>query len=214
MARQSQEARGRFPFLPHLPYFANPIRGTTGTRRDDMIVFMNKSFLIRFLVVFAAVFGVLFLLVWFYLSMVAPAAAGELTTPGELASDAQGIAFETAQVQVRSRDGRAYSINVEIATTPDQQHLGLMFREHLAEGEGMLFVYQPPRAIAMWMKNTLIPLDMLFASRNGTIFYIKENAQPLSEDLIKAPGETVYVLELPAGSVKRLGLRKGDRLVR
>lgn len=179
-----------------------------------MIGLMNKSFLIRFVAVFAAVFGVLFLLVWLYLSTTNPAAAGELANPGQLPPEAQGITFETGQVQVRSRDGRAYSINVEIATTPDQQHLGLMHRTKLAEGNGMLFVYHPPRAIAMWMKNTLIPLDMLFASRNGTIFYIKQNAQPLSEDLIKAPGETVYVLELPAGSVKRLGLRKGDRLVR
>lgn len=170
---------------------------------------MNKGFLLRFILFFAAAFGAIFWFVWFYLSVTAPAEAGEPPTP-----PAEALSFETGQVQVRSRDGRAYSINVEIATTPDQQHLGLMFRKHLAEGDGMLFVYHPPRAIAMWMKNTLIPLDMLFASRNGTIFYIKENAQPLSEDLIKAPGETVYVLELPAGSVKRLGLRKGDRLVR
>lgn len=174
-----------------------------------MIGSMNKSFLIRFAAVFAAVFGVIFLLVWFYLSMASPAAAAD-----ELPVDAQAIPFETGQVQVRSRDGRAYSINAEIATTTEQQHLGLMYRTQLADGDGMLFVYHPPRGIAMWMKNTLISLDMLFASRNGTIFYIKENAEPLSEALITPPGEVAYVLELSAGSVKRLGLSKGDRLVR
>ncbi|HEY9163437.1 MAG TPA: DUF192 domain-containing protein [Magnetovibrio sp.] len=173
---------------------------------------MNKSFLFRFAVVFAAVFGVIFLLVWFYLSLASPAEADEM--PSKTQVENQAITFESGQVQVRSRDGRAYSINAEIATTPEQQRQGLMFRTQLKDGHGMLFVYHPPRRIAMWMKNTLISLDMLFASRNGTIFYIKENAQPLSEDLIAAPGEAAYVLELPAGSVKRLRLSKGDHLVR
>ena len=126
----------------------------------------------------------------------------------------EAVAFEKSQVQVRSGRGRAYAFDVEVATTPEQQAQGLMHRTELPDGTGMLFVYKPPRRIAMWMKNTLVSLDMLFAGRNGTVFYIKENAPPLSEDLIPAPGQVAYVLELPAGTVKRLGLHAGDRLLR
>ena len=159
---------------------------------------------------FAVVFGVLFMLVWFYMSVTAPANAAELVAVPQT----QDITFEKGQVQVRSGGGRAFSFDVEFATTPEQQSLGLMHRAELPKGAGMLFVYKPPRRIAMWMKNTLVPLDMLFAGRSGTIFFIKQNAQPLSEDLIPAPGVVGYVLELPAGTVKDLGIQVGDQLLR
>lgn len=159
---------------------------------------------------FAAVFGVLFLFVWFYLSVTAPANAAEPPAPPQT----QDITFEKGQVQVRSGGGRAFSFDIEVAVTPEQQRLGLMHRAELPAGTGMLFIYKPPRRIAMWMKNTLVPLDMLFASRTGVIFYIKQNAEPLSEDLISAPGQVGYVLELPAGTVKKLGIQAGDHLLR
>jgi len=126
----------------------------------------------------------------------------------------EAVAFEKSQVQVRSGRGRAYAFDVEVATTPEQQAQGLMHRTELPDGTGMLFVYKPPRRIAMWMKNTLVPLDMLFASRNGTIFHIAENTEPMNEDLIAPPGVVAYVLEVPAGTAKRLGIHTGDHLVR
>lgn len=175
---------------------------------------MNKSFLFRFLIMFAAVFGVLFLIVWFYLSVATSANAAEPLDPPPVQNQVQNIVFEKGQVQVRSGGGRAFSFDVEFASTPEQQSLGLMHRTELPKGAGMLFIYKPPRRIAMWMKNTLIPLDMLFAGRSGTIFFVKQNAQPLSEDLIPAPGEVSYVLELPAGTVKELGIQVGDQLLR
>lgn len=159
---------------------------------------------------FAAVFGMIFLFVWFYLSVTAPADAAELPA----SSDTQEIRFEKSQVQVRVSGGRAYAFDVEVASSPEQQSLGLMNRTALPDGTGMLFIYKPPRRIAMWMKNTLLPLDMLFASRTGTIFFIKQNAQPMSEELIPAPGEVSYVLEVPAGTVKNLGISVGDSLLR
>ena len=170
---------------------------------------MNKGFLLRFFLFFAAAFGAIFLFVWFYLSVTAPANAAEPTP-----ATSEAITFETGQVQIRSRSGRAYSVNVEIATSPEQQSQGLMHRTALAENSGMLFIYRPPRRIAMWMKNTLVPLDMLFASRNGTIFHIAENTEPMNEDLIAPPGVVAYVLEVPAGTAKRLGIHTGDHLVR
>lgn len=179
---------------------------------------MNKSFLFRFLIMFAAVFGVLFLIVWFYLSVATSANAAEPLDPppvqNQVQNQVQNIVFEKGQVQVRSGGGRAFSFDVEFATTPEQQSLGLMHRTELPKGAGMLFIYKPARRIAMWMKNTLVPLDMLFAGRSGTIFFVKQNAQPLSEDLIPAPGEVGYVLELPAGTVKDLGIQVGDQLLR
>ena len=171
---------------------------------------MNKSFIFRFLIVFAAVFGLLFLFVWFYLSVASTAHAAEPPA----APVAQEITFEKGQVQVRSGRGRTFVFDVEIAKTPEQLAQGLMHRTELPATTGMLFIYKPPRRIAMWMKNTQIPLDMLFAGRTGTVFYIKENAVPLSEDLIPAPGQVAYVLEVPAGTVKKLKLKAGDRLLR
>jgi uncharacterized membrane protein (UPF0127 family) len=171
---------------------------------------MNKSFILRFVIMFAAVFGLLFMVVWFYLSVATPANAADPLESPQL----QGTPFETGQVQIRNNSGRAFSFDVELATTLEQQSLGLMHRAELAEGSGMLFIYKPPRRIAMWMKNTLIPLDMLFAGRSGTIFFIKRNAQPLSEDLIPAPGDVSYVLELPAGTADHLGIQVGDQLLR
>lgn len=170
---------------------------------------MSKSFIFRFLIMFAAVFGLIFLFVWFYLSVTAPADAAEPPAPPALGE----VTFGQGQVRLHRRDGGDHAIAVEIAATPEQQRWGLMHRAELPADTGMLFIYNPPRRIAMWMKNTLIPLDMLFAGSNGTVFYIHENAQPLSEELIVAPAEVAYVLELPAGAVKSLGVRVGDRLV-
>ncbi len=104
---------------------------------------------------------------------------------------------------------------VEIARTPEQREKGLMFRKSLAKGSGMLFSFdKPERGIKMWMKNTLIPLDMLFADVDGKVVYIQRNAiphdlTPLGPDSAVAVGA---VLELPAGTVEQAGLEIGDRL--
>lgn len=175
---------------------------------------MNGSFLIRFLALFAAVFAVLFMAVWFYLSVTQPAEAGG---PLDSPAAARSMDFATDDLTIRTVAGRTHDFRIEIAETSAQKRLGLMHRDQLAGNAGMLFVYEPPRRVAMWMKNTRIGLDMLFAKTDGTVFYIHENARPHDETLISAPTSaptaTAYVLELKGGTVARLGLGVGDTLV-
>jgi uncharacterized protein len=101
---------------------------------------------------------------------------------------------------------------VEVATTPGERARGLMFREQLAPDAGMLFVYAQDQPVSMWMKNTLIPLDMLFVARDGRILKIVERTVPLSTAVIASDGSVAAVLELNGGTADRLGLRPGDRV--
>lgn len=167
-----------------------------------------NGFFFRFILLFAAVFAVIFLFVWFYLSVTAPAEAGEHSLYGR----GESIEFETAQLDVLTRDGKTHTFKVEMAMTPAQQRRGLMFREHLAQDQGMLFDYVRPRGITMWMKNTPISLDMLFADSQGRVSHIATYTEPFSLKLISAPMRVRYVLEVPAGTVETLQLQIGDRL--
>ena len=107
-------------------------------------------------------------------------------------------------------EGKRYIFRVETARTPDQQATGLMFREDLDEDAGMLFLYARESLQAMWMKNTLIPLDILFIKRDGRIHYIYERAVPGSLATISSRGRIRAVLELRGGTVARLGIQSGD----
>ena len=101
--------------------------------------------------------------------------------------------------------------NVEEAQKPEELSKGLMYRESLAENSGMIFdLSNVSNKIAMWMKNTKISLDMLFVNANGKIFFIHENAKPMSEELIIAPEPATFVIELNAGDVKKHGIKVGD----
>ncbi|OFW83711.1 MAG: hypothetical protein A2018_04680 [Alphaproteobacteria bacterium GWF2_58_20] len=102
-----------------------------------------------------------------------------------------------------------HSLSVDLATTPTQQERGLMFRNSLPEGSGMLFLFSPPRKVGMWMKNTLIPLDMVFIDTNKSIAAIAENTIPESLRIISSRKDSMAVLELPAGDARRLGLVTG-----
>jgi uncharacterized membrane protein (UPF0127 family) len=115
------------------------------------------------------------------------------------------VVFET--------DSGPHSYSVELATTNSERALGLMFRRTLPETSGMLFLYNPPQPIAMWMKNTYIPLDMVFISANWTVHRIEANTEPFSTDVIKSGGDVVGVLELNAGEAEKIGLKPGDRVV-
>ena len=87
-----------------------------------------------------------------------------------------------------------------------------MFLRWLPPDHGMLFPQASPRVMSMWMKNTLIPLDMLFIDAQGRVVYIRERATPLSEDIISAPPKVKAVLELAGGECARLGIHVGDRV--
>ena len=112
----------------------------------------------------------------------------------------------------RSASG-TYQFKVELALDGPSQAKGLMFRRTMPADHGMLFIYAPERPISMWMKNTILSLDMLFVKRDGTIAKIFERTEPFSERILSS-GQPVYgVLELNAGSVERWGIKTGDQMV-
>ena len=104
-------------------------------------------------------------------------------------------------------------IDIEVARTMAEQAHGLMFRTTLPDTSGMLFPYDPPHELSMWMKNTYIPLDMVFIRPDGIVHRIEVRAEPLSETVIYSGGPMAAVLELAGGAAERLGLKPGDRVV-
>jgi len=103
-----------------------------------------------------------------------------------------------------------HTFQVEVVQTPKDLEQGLMNRSVLAENAGMLFDFGKPQKVSLWMKNTLIALDMLFIDNKGQIVYIHENAIPHSLKLIKVNQPVKAVLEIKSGTVKKLGLQIGD----
>jgi uncharacterized membrane protein (UPF0127 family) len=124
-------------------------------------------------------------------------------------ADAQLEKFASSSLTITTAKGDQ-PFTVELALTPAQQQLGLMYRRELAPDAGMLFVFPQPQPTAFWMKNTLIPLDMLFIAADGRIADIHERAVPLSEANIPARVPVKAVLELNGGTVARLGIKPGD----
>jgi len=102
---------------------------------------------------------------------------------------------------------------VELATTGPQQERGLMFRKSLPEGHGMLFIFREAHPVAMWMKNTPLPLDMIFIDERGRIINIAENTVPESLDIIRSGGDTKAVLELAAGTCKKRQIEVGEYVI-
>ncbi len=105
-----------------------------------------------------------------------------------------------------------HAFQVEVARTEAERAQGLMFRRTLAPDRGMLFDFQKAQPISMWMRNTYIPLDMLFIRPDGTVARIAENAEPLSERTIPSGEPVLAVLEVIGGTAKRLGLKAGNRV--
>lgn len=104
------------------------------------------------------------------------------------------------------------TLDVEIADTPARQALGLMYRTELPERGGMLFLHSPPRESTMWMRNTYIPLDMVFIRADGTVHRIAAMTDPHSEELIASNGPVSAVLEIKGGAAQRFGLQIGDKV--
>ncbi|MGQ0560014.1 MAG: DUF192 domain-containing protein [Sphingosinicella sp.] len=119
--------------------------------------------------------------------------------------------IERTPLAIRS-DGRVHNFLVEVARTPEQQAQGLMFREYLGDGEGMIFPFPSPRPASFWMRNTLIPLDMLFIRADGTIARIARRTTPLSDESIVSGEPVAAVLELRGGRTEELGIEEGDRV--
>jgi uncharacterized membrane protein (UPF0127 family) len=105
-----------------------------------------------------------------------------------------------------------HTIEIEVAETSEEKSLGLMFRTSLADGKGMLFPYPAAQNITMWMRNTLISLDMVFIRADGIVHRIEARTEPLSERVIAAGAPVTGVLELAGGAAERLGLKAGDKV--
>src|SRR3989304_6381194 len=103
-------------------------------------------------------------------------------------------------------------IDVEIADNPEEITTGLMYRHFMPDKAGMLFIYEETQPLAFWMKNTYIPLDIIFVDENMQIVTIKKNAKPLSEKLILSNRDSMYVVEVNAGFCDKYFIKSGDYL--
>ena len=119
--------------------------------------------------------------------------------------------FRTAEMTIVTASG-AHKFSIELALTDAQAEQGLMFRQSLAPDAGMLFDFRRPMEVKMWMKNTLIPLDMLFLDATGKIVDIHERAVPNSLDVIAPKAPARFAVELNGGTVARLGIKIGDQV--
>jgi len=119
---------------------------------------------------------------------------------------------ETRPLRIHTAAGKTVNYHVEIATSRAQMRRGLMYRKSMTPDHGMLFVYHRTQTIQMWMKNTYLPLDMLFIDEHGRIAGIAAHAKPLNTDVISSGKPARAVLELNAGEADRHGIRVGDEV--
>jgi uncharacterized membrane protein (UPF0127 family) len=126
-----------------------------------------------------------------------------------LVHPAKGMRRDTLKL-VTSQGVR--EISVEVTESPQEKATGLMFRTALADNAGMLFSYDTPQEITMWMRNTYIPLDMVFIRADGRVQRIEAWTVPLSEDIVASHGDVTACLELAGGAAERLGLKVGDHV--
>jgi uncharacterized protein len=126
-----------------------------------------------------------------------------------LARAAPAWAAEEQTLEIVSRTG-VHTFTVELAVTDQERQQGLMFRRELPEGRGMLFDFKQDQNVTMWMKNTYIPLDMIFIRGDGRIAKIAEHTVPLSEARVSSDRPVRAVLEVIAGTSRKLGIAAGD----
>jgi uncharacterized membrane protein (UPF0127 family) len=120
-------------------------------------------------------------------------------------------AFSNGELSIET-DSKTLQFQIEIADEADERSRGLMFRESLADDEGMLFIYPSPRIASFWMKNTQIPLDMLFIDEDGHILSIARETTPFSLKPVLSGGLVTSVLEISGGLAATLGIDVGDRV--
>ena len=117
--------------------------------------------------------------------------------------------LDHVRLTIRTESG-AHRFKVEVARTAEEQTVGLMFRHSLGRNRGMIFPYDPPRDVAFWMKNTLIPLDMVFIRADGRIARVTANTTPQSLASVPSGEPVAAVLEIRGGRAAELKVREGD----
>jgi len=150
-----------------------------------------------------AAFALAFSLCAAWQSGAAPAAESRVAEPLE--------SFPQSALEIRSRQGRQW-FNIRIADNEARQEQGLMYVRALPADEGMLFPVAKPRVMTFWMKNTVIPLDLLFITAHGRIACLREQARPLVLDLITCDKTVKAVLEIGGGEAAKRGIRVGDQV--
>lgn len=130
-------------------------------------------------------------------------------------ADAQRLnqLFPQSSLQIATPDARLHTFNIWVADNDERRSRGLMFVNHLDEDAGMLFVYPRPQPISMWMKNTHLPLDMLFVRVDGRVERVVENTEPMSLATIQSGAPVLAVVELNAGTASRLHIRAGAQVI-
>lgn len=121
------------------------------------------------------------------------------------------LAAEVKPLTIASGD-KAFAFNVEVALSPKDRSRGLMYRRSLADDAGMLFDFGEEQFVTMWMRNTYVSLDMLFIAEDGTIGHIATETTPLSDTIIPSRVDARFVLEIKAGTSRRLGIQPGDKV--
>lgn len=139
------------------------------------------------------------------------ALSGPITGLVRAAPAAAQDGAKTEPLTIRGKEGTR-RFDVEVMRTDADRSRGLMFRRTLAPNHGMLFDFERTEPVAMWMKNTYLPLDMVFIRADGTIAHVAADTEPLSTAIIQSPEPVLSVLELNAGTAAKLGLRAGDRV--
>jgi len=129
-----------------------------------------------------------------------------------LLSPLAAVAGGTGILVLKTESGE-HSYTVEVAKTNRERAKGLMFRRSLPDTSGMIFLYDPPQPVGMWMRNTYIPLDMIFIAADGTVRRVAANTEPFSTDIIVSGGPVAAVLELNAGQAEKIGVKPGDLVV-
>jgi len=145
------------------------------------------------------------------LGIVASLAACQSSTSNAVELERSPAGLEQVPLTITA-DGKQHRFTVEVAKTMDEQATGLMNRSTLAPDRGMVFPFEAPKMASFWMKNTLIPLDIIFIRADGTIANIEANTVPLSLQPVLAIEPVTTVLEIPGGRAAELGIEAGDKV--
>ncbi|HVF18342.1 MAG TPA: DUF192 domain-containing protein [Steroidobacteraceae bacterium] len=121
--------------------------------------------------------------------------------------------FPRSTMQIATPDARLHNFKIWIADNDQRRARGLMFVKHIGEDEGMLFIYPQAMRASMWMKNTFIPLDMLFVAADGKVMQVVANTEPQSLKTIESDSDVIAVIELKGGTASKLHIAKGARVM-
>lgn len=142
----------------------------------------------------------------------ADTSSSQQAAPAFTASDLDR-AFQRSTIQIATPDAKLHRFNSWIADDDRRRQRGLMFIRQLRPDDSMLFIYPQAQPVAMWMKNTYVPLDMLFVAPDGKVINVVQNTEPLSLKTIESGGIVLGVVELPAGTAARLKIAPGAQVI-